>query len=330
MNPLASATSGSPATMAAAAPSAPESTALVFPGQGSQSVGMLGGWAVGCPAATALFEHAGEILGYDLAALCRSGPAEKLHTTAVSQPAILVTSLAALEVLKARDPELVAGVPITAGLSLGEYTALVFAGAIGFEDAVRLVDLRGRAMQECASRPGPDGGPAGGMVAVLGLERERVATLCDDCRADDVLAVANVLCPGNVVVSGAAAACRRLEDAAAAAGAMKCVRLEVAGAFHTPLMQDAVDTLAAALEKTAVRPPRIPVVSNVDAQPHDDPAEIRRLLARQVCGVVEWHASMVHLLSTGVRQVCEVGPGRVLRGLLKRIDRGVTCTGLPD
>jgi [acyl-carrier-protein] S-malonyltransferase len=108
------------------------------------------------------------------------------------------------------------------------------------------------------------------------------------------------------------------------------VRLEVAGAFHTPLMQNAVDALAAALEKTAVRAPRIPVVSNVDARPHDDPTEIRRLLARQVCGVVEWHASMVHLLSTGVRQVCEVGPGRVLRGLLKRIDRGVTCIGVPD
>jgi [acyl-carrier-protein] S-malonyltransferase len=291
---------------------------------------MLGEWVAGHSAAIALFDRAAAILGYDLAAICRSGPAEKLNTTAVSQPAILVTSLAALEVLKSRDPALVAAVPITAGLSLGEYTALVFAGAIDFDDAVRLVDIRGRAMQECASRPGPDGGPAGGMVAVLGLERERVAELCDACREGDVLSVANVLCPGNVVASGSVAACRRLEEAAAAAGAMKCVRLEVAGAFHTPLMQDAVDALAAALEKTAVRPPRIPVVSNVDARPHDDPAEIRRLLARQVCGVVEWHASMTHLLSTGVRQVCEVGPGRVLRGLLKRIDRGVTCTGVPD
>jgi [acyl-carrier-protein] S-malonyltransferase len=291
---------------------------------------MLGEWVAGHSAAIALFDRAAAILGYDLAAICRSGPAEKLNTTAVSQPAILVTSLAALEVLKSRDPALVAAVPITAGLSLGEYTALVFAGAIDFDDAVRLVDVRGRAMQECASRPGPDGGPAGGMVAVLGLERERVAELCDACREGDVLSVANVLCPGNVVASGSVAACRRLEEAAAAAGAMKCVRLEVAGAFHTPLMQDAVDALAAALEKTAVRPPRIPVVSNVDARPHDDPAEIRRLLARQVCGVVEWHASMTHLLSTGVRQVFEVGPGRVLRGLLKRIDRGVTCTGVPD
>ena len=168
------------------------------------------------------------------------------------------------------------------------------------------------------------------MVAVLGMEREQVASLCDECRGGDVLEVANVLCPGNVVVSGAEAACRRLDEAATAAGAMKCVRLEVAGAFHTVLMQEAVDKLAAVLAETTVRSPRIPVVSNVDARPHADPAEIRDLLARQVCGVVEWHASMTYLLSTGVRSVCEVGPGRVLRGLLKRIDRSVSCSGVPE
>jgi [acyl-carrier-protein] S-malonyltransferase len=277
-----------------------------------------------------LFTRASAILGYDLAAICRQGPAEKLNATSVSQPAILVTSLAALEVLKSRDPALVDGAAITAGLSLGEYTALVFAGAIDFDSAVRLVDIRGRAMQECAGRRGPDGAAAGGMVAVLGMERDRVASLCDECRGGDVLEVANVLCPGNVVVSGAEAACRRLEEAAAAAGAMKCVRLEVAGAFHTVLMQEAVEKLAAALAETTILSPRIPVVSNVDARPHADPDEIRGLLARQVCGVVEWHASMSYLLSTGVRTVCEVGPGRVLRGLLKRIDRSVACTGVPE
>jgi [acyl-carrier-protein] S-malonyltransferase len=305
-------------------------TALVFPGQGAQAVGMLGAWCDGHAAAGRLFDRAAEILGYDLAAICRSGPAEKLNATAVSQPAILVTSLAALEVLKARDPGVVAACPITAGLSLGEYTALVFAGAIDFDDAVRVVDIRGRAMQACAGERGPDGTAAGGMVAVLGLDRGRVADLCDTARGGDVLAVANVLCPGNVVVSGSDAACRRLEEAAGAAGAMKCVRLEVAGAFHTPLMQRAVEKLAAALEQTPLRPPRIPVVSNVDARPHSDPGEIRGLLARQVCGVVEWQASMEHLLSTGVKSVCEVGPGRVLRGLLKRIDRSVATSGVPD
>jgi len=333
MIPLAAATAGSTAetavNMASSAP-ASGSSAVVFPGQGAQTVGMLGDWCNGHPAALELFTRASAILGYDLAAICRHGPAEKLNATSVSQPAILVTSLAALEVLKSRDPALVSGASITAGLSLGEYTALVFADALDFESAVRVVDVRGRAMQECAGRRGPDGEPAGGMVAVLGMERERVASLCDECRGGDVLEVANVLCPGNVVVSGAAAACRRLEEAATAAGAMKCVRLEVAGAFHTVLMQEAVDRLAAALAETTIRSPRIPVVSNVDARPHADPAEIRGLLARQVCGVVEWHASMAYLLSTGVRSVCEVGPGRVLRGLLKRIDRSISCSGVPE
>ena len=314
------------------------SIALVFPGQGAQTVGMLGDWCDGHPAALELFTRASAILGYDLADICRHGPAEKLNATSVSQPAILVTSLAALEVLKSRDPALISGASITAGLSLGEYTALVFADALDFDSAVRVVDVRGRAMQECAGKPGPklgskrgpDGGPAGGMVAVLGMERERVASLCDECRGGDVLEVANVLCPGNVVVSGTEVACRRLDEAATAAGAMKCVRLEVAGAFHTVLMQEAVDKLAAVLAETTVRSPRIPVVSNVDARPHADPAEIRGLLARQVCGVVEWHASMTYLLASGVRTVCEVGPGRVLRGLLKRIDRSIACSGVPE
>jgi len=142
--------------------------------------------------------------------------------------------------------------------------------------------------------------------------------------------VANVLCPGNIVVSGTATACRRLEAAALAAGALKCVPLDVAGAFHTALMQPAVERLAAALAQTPVRPPRIPVVSNVDARPHDDPDEIRRLLARQVIGVVEWQASVAAMLAMGVNTIWEVGPGRVLRGLMKRIDRSVACHGVFD
>jgi len=305
-------------------PAAGSRTAIVFPGQGAQVVGMVGAWCVEHPAAAALFARANGILGYDLRALCAEGPADRLNTTAVSQPAILVTSLALLEVLRSRGEAALVGASLTAGLSLGEYTALVFAGALDFDDAVRLVDVRGRAMQECAERR------PGAMVAVLGLDRARVAALCDEARGDDVLGVANVLCPGNVVASGSVAACRRLESAAAAAGAMKCVPLEVAGAFHTVMMEPAVARLRAALEATDVRPPRIPVVSNVDARPHADPAEIRALLARQVVGVVEWQASVEHLLAEGVRTVWEVGPGRVLRGLMKRIDRGVACHGVFD
>jgi len=298
--------------------------AIVFPGQGAQTVGMAGDWVEACPAAAKLFSQAADILGYDLLAICRQGPAEKLNTTAVSQPAILVTSLAALEVLRAREGNPLGDVRITAGLSLGEYTALVFAGALDFADAVRLVDVRGRAMQECAEqRPGA-------MVAVLGMDRDPLSKLCDEARGGEVLEIANVLCPGNIVASGSADACRRLETAALAAGAMKCVPLEVAGAFHTVLMQPAVEKLGAALAAAAFRAPRIPVVSNVDAQPHTDPAEIRALLARQVVGVVEWNASMATILATGVRSVWEVGPGRVLRGLMKRIDRSVACSGVFD
>jgi [acyl-carrier-protein] S-malonyltransferase len=296
---------------------------------------MLGDWIDGHLSAARLFDRAADLLGYDLAAVCRAGPAQSLDTTAVSQPAILVTSLALLEVLRAREADKPGGCTVdnavvTAGLSLGEYTALVFAGAIDFDDAVRLVDVRGRAMQACAeARPGS-------MIAVLGLDREQIARLCDEVRGEDVLEVANVLCPGNVVASGSSTACERLREAATFAGAMKCVTLGVAGAFHTTLMQPAVAKLAAALEQTPIRPPRIPVVSNVDAKPHTDPEEIRRLLARQVVGVVEWQGSMERLLAAaesggfGVRSLWEVGPGRVLRGLAKRIDRSVPCSGVID
>ena len=299
-------------------------TAVFFPGQGSQSVGMVGQWCDANPAAAELFTRASAILGYDLAAICKNGPVDHLNTTAISQPAILVTSLAMLEVLKSRADNPLGSVSMAAGLSLGEYTALVFAGSIDFDDAVRLVDVRGRAMQECAEvRPGT-------MLAVLGLDRESIETLCDQVRGGDVLALANVLCPGNCVVSGSAEACQRLAEAAEAAGAMKCVRLEVAGAFHTPMMEPAVAHLSNAIAAVTIRSPRIPVVSNVDARPHNDPADIRRLLARQVVGVVEWQASVEYLLSVGVGSIWEVGPGRVLRGLMKRIDRSVVCSGVLD
>lgn len=309
----------------------PPGVAVLFPGQGAQFVGMLGEWSVGHPRALDLFDRASAVLGYDLAAVCREGPASRLDSTAVSQPAILVTSLAMLEVLRHREGGTEADAAlVTAGLSLGEYTALVFAGALDFLDAVRLVDLRGRAMQACA-----DAAP-GGMVAVLGLDRTAVASLCNEVRAGEILEVANVLCPGNIVASGASAACDRLHAAAVAAGAMKCVRLGVAGAFHTEAMRPAVERLGRALSATDFHVPRIPVVSNVDARPHTDPGEIRRLLARQLVGVVEWQASMEHLVapvdagSPRIVRMWEVGPGRVLRGLLKRIDRSIGCSGVID
>ena len=272
------------------------------------------------PAARNLFDQAAGILGYDLLELCTAGPAEKLNSTVFSQPALFVCALAALEQLKADSPETVAGCAATAGLSLGEYTALVFADAMSFESALRVVAVRGQAMQDAS-----DAAPSG-MVSVLGMERGPIETLIDQAREGDVLQLANFLCPGNIVVSGSKGACERLAPLAEAAGAMKVIPLAVAGAFHTPLMQPAVERLRAALADVDIRPPRIPVVSNVDAQPHDDPNEIRSLLERQVVEPVLWENSMQWLIGEfGVDNCYEIGPGRVLKGLLKRISRKLPC-----
>jgi [acyl-carrier-protein] S-malonyltransferase len=276
--------------------------------------------AASLTAAKAIFDRAADILGYDLLALCTEGPVEKLNSTVHSQPALFVCSLAALEQLKLDSPEVVEGCAVTAGLSLGEYTALVFAGAIDFDAGLRLVQARGRAMQDAA-----DAAPSG-MVSILGLKQEEIESLCDQARGEGVLQLANILCPGNIVVSGDSEACQRVAQLAEAAGAMKVIPLAVAGAFHTPLMQSAVNRLAAALAEVEIKTPRIPVVSNVDAQPHDDPEEIGALLVKQVVSPVLWEDSMRHLIDElGVESCYEIGPGRVLRGLLKRIQRKLPC-----
>jgi [acyl-carrier-protein] S-malonyltransferase len=297
------------------------STAFLFPGQGAQTVGMGRDLAASAPEAKSVFDKANDILGYDLANICFEGPAEKLNSTVYSQPALFVAAVAALAVMNEKSTDVVESCRYTAGLSLGEYTALFFAGAIDFGDALRVVAERGAAMQAAS-----DASPSG-MVSILGLNREPIEQLCRDCSQGEVLQVANVLCQGNIVVSGAKAACGRIETAAMAAGAMKTIPLAVAGAFHTPLMQPAVDRLAATLEKVKLHQPRIPVVSNVDAQPHDNPNEIRRLLVQQLVSPVLWEDSMRWLLAQGTNRVYEVGPGRVLRSLMKRIDRKVECLG---
>ena len=272
------------------------------------------------PAARALFDRAAGVLGYDLYKLCTQGPAAELDSTVYSQPALFVAGLAALEQLKQDSPELVDRCAAAGGLSLGEYTALVFAGVTDFETGLRVVQERGRAMQDAAEAD------HGGMVSVLGLERDQVEKLCDEARGDWTLEVANLLCPGNIVVSGNIAACERIAELANAAGAMKVVPLAVAGAFHTSLMEPAVERLRAALADVPMRSPRIPVISNVDARPHDDPDEIRELLIRQVCSQVRWEVSMRYLLDeVGIAHFYEFGPGRVLCGLLKRIARKVPC-----
>jgi [acyl-carrier-protein] S-malonyltransferase len=272
------------------------------------------------PDARKLYDRAADILRYDLAGVCFEGPAEQLDTTVVSQPALFVTSLAALESLKSQSPEVVENCRAAAGLSLGEYTAMVFAGVMDFETGLRIVQQRGEAMQQAA-----DAQPSG-MVSILGLDAPQIEQLCDEVRdKGEVLQIANLLCPGNIVVSGHNAACERVAEAAQKAGAMKAIPLPVAGAFHTPIMQPAVERLVAALAGATLRAPRIPVVSNVDAQAHDDPEEIRRLLVRQVVAPVQWEQSMQWLLAQGIDTFYEVGPGRVLRGLLRRIDRKAVC-----
>ncbi len=297
-----------------------ERIALLFPGQGAQSVGMGRELCQRLPAADRLFSQASAILGYDLLELCSRGPAEELDSTAYSQPAIFVASLAALEELKQQSPDVVEQCSAAAGLSLGEYTALVFAGVMSFEDGLRVVAERGAAMQD-ASEASPSG-----MVSILGLELDVVRGVCDQARGDDVLDIANMLCPGNIVVSGSTSACERVGDLAEAAGAMRVVPLAVAGAFHTELMAPAVDRVAAKLAGAKLHAPRIPVVSNVDALPHSDPEEIRDLLIRQVVNPVRWEDSVRWLIDThGAGRFYEVGPGRVLKGLMKRIDRKATC-----
>ncbi len=290
-------------------------TAFLFPGQGAQTVGMAGALCQALPAANDLFQRASAILGYDLLDVCVNGPAQRLNATDVSQPAIFVASLAALEQLKATEPDAAQDVVATAGLSLGEYTALAFAGALGFEDGVKLVQARGRAMQDAAVAT------PSGMVSVLGLEVPEVEALVLEVRGADTLEVANLLCPGNTVVSGSVAAIDRFEQLCVQKGGIRTVRLAVAGAFHTKLMKPADEKLATALAGVALNAPRVPVWSNVDARTHTDPAEIRGLLVQQVLSPVRWEDTLRGLLAENVERFYEIGPGRVLAGLLKRVHR---------
>ena len=299
--------------------------AFLFPGQGAQTVGMAKALCDELPAAKNLFDQASEVLGYDLADICFNGPEDKLNSTDISQPALYVSSMATLEKLKVDSPDIFENCQGAAGLSLGEYTALAFAGGMSFEDGLKLVQRRGQAMQGAA-----DETPSS-MMSVLGLDRAQVQKVCDDARVDgEVLQVANLLCKGNIAVSGSKASCERVPEVAEAAGAMKSVPLAVAGAFHTPIMESAVAKLEDALSQIEIQSTPIPVYSNVDALPHQDGEEFKQLLVKQVCGPVLWQDSIEKMLADGYDEFYEVGVGRVLRSLMKRINRKTKCHGVLD
>jgi [acyl-carrier-protein] S-malonyltransferase len=268
-------------------------------------------------AARGVFDRANDVLGFDLARMCFDGPTAELEGTDVQQPAIFVTSVAIweawLEAGGARETFVCSG-----GLSLGEYTALHVAGAVSFEDALRLVRRRGELMQQAALAS------PSGMVSLVGADEAMARVLCDRARGGDVLAPANFNCPGQIVIAGDRAACER---ATALAGEVGCraVPLAVAGAFHTPLMQTAADGLRPVLEQTPFTTPGMRVIANVDAEYHRDPTSMRDSLRRQVTQPVLWQRCIERMIGDGVEQFVEIGPGRVLTGLMRKINRNVPC-----
>jgi [acyl-carrier-protein] S-malonyltransferase len=300
-------------------------TAFLFPGQGAQTVGMGADVAQAFPAAAALYEKANQIVGFDLRSVCFAGPADRLNSTTMSQPAIFVTSAALLEVLRTSPATAGLKPDITAGLSMGEYTALYAAGALGFEDGLRLVQKRGEAMQAAADQT------RGSMVSILGLEEDGVRQLCQEASGGELLDPVNFNCPGQIVISGTVGACERAERLAEKYGAMKAIRLEVAGAFHTPLMSGAAEALQAALRQARISPPGAVKTSvNITGEYYMSAEGIIDGLTRQLVSPILWQKCMGRLLAEGVEQFYEIGPGRVLTGLMKRIDRKAKVTNVSD
>ncbi len=282
-------------------------TALLFAGQGAQVVGMGRDLAASHPEARALFDRANALLGYDLAAVCFEGPESALTQTENAQPGIFLVSWVAFTLLRQRVPALTW--QATAGLSLGEFSALAAAGALGFDEALGVVRLRGRFMQEACEAT------RGGMAAVLNLDEAQTRAVCDEAGIE----LANLNCPGQLVVSGELDRVQKACELAKARGAKRAVPLPVAGAYHSRLMASAQPKLAAELTRVTFRTPEVPVIANVTAQPHGDAQSIAGILVRQVCASVRWEESMRHLVAEGFTRFIELGPGKALAGFLKRI-----------
>lgn len=293
-------------------------TALLFAGQGAQVVGMGRDLAEAFPAARKWFDFANSALGYDLANVCFAGPEPELTKTENAQPGIFLVSWVAFQLLHERAPSLV--FDATAGLSLGEFTALAAAGAMSFEDGLRVVRERGKLMQEACETT------KGGMAAIIGLDEAPTREVC----AETGVELANLNCPGQIVISGAADNIGRACELAKARGAKRALPLAVAGAYHSKLMAVAQPKLREALSRIAINPPVVPVISNVTAQPHGSPAEIQGLLVDQVTSSVRWEESMRNLLAQGFTSFIELGPGKALSGFMKRIDPTAQMLNIAD
>jgi [acyl-carrier-protein] S-malonyltransferase len=297
-----------------------------FPGQGAQYVGMASKIVEEVPKAKELFDKASEILGYDLLQRCKEGPKDSLDSTAVSQPAIFVASMAALEKLKSdQGASALDSVTCAMGLSLGEYSALCFAGAISFEDGVKVTKARGEAMQ-AASDMTPTG-----MASIIGLSSDKVKEMCEVAakKSGESVQIGNYLCTGNYAVSGTLKALGVVDEIAKPDfGARMTVRLAVAGAFHTQFMAPAVPKLGVVLDTIEIKRPRIPVISNVDALPHSDPAVIKENLKKQVTSPVLFENSVAAVLAHGFEEGFELGPGKVVSGIVKRIDKNANVVNI--
>lgn len=295
--------------------------AFIFPGQGSQFAGMGKDLSDNFAVARQIFEEANDALGFDLASLCYNGPDEDLKLTANTQPAILTMSVAALRVL---ETETGVAPDCAAGHSLGEYSALVCAGALGFADAVRTVRQRGAFMQAAV----PVG--TGSMAAILGLDMEALVVVCAEAAQGQVVSPANFNSAGQVVIAGHSAAVERAIDLAKAKGAKRAMLLPVSAPFHCALMVPAGERLADVLAGVPVGNLRCPVVSNVEAQANNDAARVRDLLVKQVSAPVRWEESVTHMVDMGVDRFVEIGPGKVLSGLVKRMAKEITVANIQD
>jgi [acyl-carrier-protein] S-malonyltransferase len=296
--------------------------AFTFPGQGSQQTGMGRDLAAAFPEARRVFDEVDDALGEKLSALMFEGPDSELTLTANAQPALMAVSLAVIRVLEAEGLDLGATVKYVAGHSLGEYSALAAAGAIGVPDAARLLRIRGRAMQEAV----PVG--AGAMAALLNVDFPEAQKIAAEAAQGEVCEAANDNAPGQVVISGAKAAVKRAIEIAPEFGARRCVLLPVSAPFHCALMQPAADRMAEALASVEIKAPAAPLVANVLASAVNSPEEIRKLLVQQVTGAVRWRESVVFMAANGVKTVYELGAGRVLTGLARRIDRSLDAKSI--